>query len=46
LLQQQGKDYESALTTIDKLTLKLEDAMKVRVILNLVILGAVIAMKT
>lgn len=30
LLQQQRKDYEGALITIDKLTLKLEDAMKVR----------------
>ena len=32
LLQQQRKDYEGALITIDKLTLKLEDAMKVRVV--------------
>jgi hypothetical protein len=29
LLQQQRKDYDAALITIDKLTLKLEDAMKV-----------------
>jgi hypothetical protein len=40
LLQQQRKDYEGALITIDNLTMKLEDAMKVRVVLNVVTLAA------
>lgn len=35
LLQQQRKDYDSALVTIDKLTAKLENAMKVYKLVSL-----------